>query len=73
MDGYQNTNVPNIYALGDVAGKKLLTPGWLLMKGTIYVTIIIITMCVSVSIFLSSNLITLYITHNIYSVFVVLL
>ncbi|XP_003383104.1 PREDICTED: glutathione reductase, mitochondrial-like [Amphimedon queenslandica] len=26
VDEYQNTNVPFIYALGDVAGKKLLTP-----------------------------------------------
>ena len=26
VDDYQNTNVTNIYALGDVAGKKLLTP-----------------------------------------------
>ena len=25
-DAYQNTNVPNVYALGDVAGKALLTP-----------------------------------------------
>ncbi|WWC95542.1 glutathione-disulfide reductase [Kwoniella sp. B9012] len=25
-DDYQNTNVPNIYAVGDVAGKVLLTP-----------------------------------------------
>ena len=27
VDQYQNTSVPNVYALGDVAGKKLLTPG----------------------------------------------
>ena len=27
VDEYQNTNVKNIYALGDVAGNKLLTPG----------------------------------------------
>ena len=27
MDKYQNTSVTNMYALGDVAGKKLLTPG----------------------------------------------
>ena len=27
VDEYQNTSVPNIYALGDIAGKKLLTPG----------------------------------------------
>ena len=27
VDEYQNTTVPSIYALGDVAGKKLLTPG----------------------------------------------
>ncbi|KAJ8310171.1 hypothetical protein KUTeg_012036 [Tegillarca granosa] len=26
VDEYQNTNVPNIYALGDVCGKALLTP-----------------------------------------------
>ena len=26
-DEYQNTSVSNIYALGDIAGKKLLTPG----------------------------------------------
>nr|ODN95526.1 glutathione-disulfide reductase [Cryptococcus depauperatus CBS 7855] len=26
VDDYQNTNVPNIYAVGDVAGKALLTP-----------------------------------------------
>ena len=29
VDAYQNTSVPNVYALGDVAGKKLLTPGML--------------------------------------------
>ena len=27
VDEYQNTSVPNFYALGDIAGKKLLTPG----------------------------------------------
>ena len=27
VDEYQNTSVPNLYALGDIAGKKLLTPG----------------------------------------------
>ena len=27
MDEYQNTSVTYMYALGDVAGKKLLTPG----------------------------------------------
>ncbi len=27
VDEYQNTNVPNVYALGDIAGNKLLTPG----------------------------------------------
>ena len=27
VDEFQNTSVKNIYALGDVAGKKLLTPG----------------------------------------------
>ena len=27
VDAFQNTNVQNMYALGDVAGKKLLTPG----------------------------------------------
>nr|KAG5696721.1 hypothetical protein BaRGS_028841 [Batillaria attramentaria] len=27
VDEFQNTNVPNIYALGDVCGKALLTPG----------------------------------------------
>ena len=27
VDEYQNTSVTNMYALGDVAGKKLLTPG----------------------------------------------
>ncbi len=27
VDEYQNTSVKGIYALGDVAGKKLLTPG----------------------------------------------
>ena len=27
VDEYQNTNVENVYALGDVAGNKLLTPG----------------------------------------------
>jgi len=27
VDAFQNTNVPNIYALGDVCGKALLTPG----------------------------------------------
>merc|ERR1712012_770056 len=26
VDEYQNTNVPNVYALGDVCGKALLTP-----------------------------------------------
>ena len=26
VDDYQNSNVPNIYAIGDVAGKVLLTP-----------------------------------------------
>ena len=27
VDEYQNTSIPNLYALGDIAGKKLLTPG----------------------------------------------
>ena len=27
VDDYQNTNVPGIYAVGDVIGKALLTPG----------------------------------------------
>ena len=27
VDEYQNTSAPNIYALGDVCGKALLTPG----------------------------------------------
>ena len=27
VDEYQNTSVTNMYALGDIAGKKLLTPG----------------------------------------------
>ena len=27
VDEYQNTNVKNLYALGDIAGNKLLTPG----------------------------------------------
>ena len=27
VDAFQNTNVSNMYALGDVAGNKLLTPG----------------------------------------------
>ena len=27
VDEYQNTGVPGIYALGDVCGKALLTPG----------------------------------------------
>ena len=27
VDEYQNMSVTNMYALGDVAGKKLLTPG----------------------------------------------
>ena len=27
VDDFQNTNVSNIYALGDIAGNKLLTPG----------------------------------------------
>ena len=27
VDEFQNTSVPNIYALGDVCGKALLTPG----------------------------------------------
>ena len=27
VDQYQNTGVRNVYALGDVAGRKLLTPG----------------------------------------------
>lgn len=27
VDQFQNTNVPNVYALGDVCGKALLTPG----------------------------------------------
>ena len=27
VDEYQNTSVQNLYALGDIAGKKLLTPG----------------------------------------------
>ena len=27
VDEYQNTNVPGVYALGDVCGKQLLTPG----------------------------------------------
>lgn len=27
VDQYQNTNVNNVYALGDVCGKALLTPG----------------------------------------------
>lgn len=26
VDEYQNTSIPNMYALGDIAGKKLLTP-----------------------------------------------
>ena len=26
VDDYQNTNIPGLYALGDVAGKALLTP-----------------------------------------------
>lgn len=29
MDEYQNTTASGIYALGDVAGKALLTPGQL--------------------------------------------
>lgn len=28
VDEYQNTATKNIYALGDVCGKFLLTPGW---------------------------------------------
>ena len=31
VDEYQNTSVPNLYALGDIAGKKLLTPGLILV------------------------------------------
>ncbi len=27
VDEYQNTNVKSLYALGDIAGKALLTPG----------------------------------------------
>ena len=27
VDDYQNTNIPGIYAVGDVIGKALLTPG----------------------------------------------
>lgn len=27
VDEYQNTSVKNVYALGDIAGNKLLTPG----------------------------------------------
>lgn len=27
VDEFQNTNVPKVYALGDVCGKALLTPG----------------------------------------------
>ena len=27
VDEYQNTSIPDMYALGDIAGKKLLTPG----------------------------------------------
>lgn len=27
VDDYQNTTVKNLYALGDIAGKMLLTPG----------------------------------------------
>ena len=27
VDQYQNTSVQNVYALGDIAGNKLLTPG----------------------------------------------
>ena len=27
VDEYQNTDVPGLYALGDIAGNKLLTPG----------------------------------------------
>ena len=27
VDQYQNTSVQNLYALGDIAGNKLLTPG----------------------------------------------
>ena len=27
VDEYQNTSVTNMYTLGDMAGKKLLTPG----------------------------------------------
>lgn len=27
VDDYQNTNAKNIFALGDVCGKALLTPG----------------------------------------------
>ena len=27
VDEYQNSSVKGVYALGDVAGKKLLTPG----------------------------------------------
>lgn len=27
VDEFQNTSVPGIYALGDVCGKALLTPG----------------------------------------------
>lgn len=30
VDPYQTTSVSNIYAIGDVAGKKLLTPGLLI-------------------------------------------
>lgn len=32
VDEYQNTNVTNIYALGDVCGKALLTPGIYIKK-----------------------------------------
>ena len=33
VDEFQNTSVKNMYALGDVAGKKLLTPGEGVMVG----------------------------------------
>lgn len=34
VDGFQNTNVENMYALGDIAGNKLLTPGRWMGKGS---------------------------------------
>ena len=36
VDPYQNTNVQNLYALGDVAGNKLLTPGVLIFPQVKY-------------------------------------